>query len=156
MPLKGIDPATCPRARVVRSLFRAPEKVFADILLKAFKPNRVRVFLKVRVLDVIELHDEPDRRRLFFWRDVLGDKHFDYVVCRRETMEPLLAVELDDPREQQRSNTADIVKATAARRASFPLARFTAGTSLTPELVRQKLITEYRLARTGPVPEEIE
>ncbi len=68
------------------------------------------------MLDVIELDGTGvDRRQLFFWRDVLGDKRFDYVVCRASTVEPLLAVELDDPSLQRRSTTSDDVKATAAR-----------------------------------------
>src|SRR4051812_48485211 len=108
MAQKGIDHSTCPKARVVRSLWSESEKAFTDVLMKAFQ-KRVNVFLKVRVLDVIELVDEPDKRRLFFWRDVLGDKHFDYVVCRHKTLEPLLAVELDDPRVPRRSTTADDV-----------------------------------------------
>src|SRR4051794_32575692 len=102
MPQKGINHTTCPKARVVRSLWSEQERAFADVLTKALK-RKVIVFLKVRGLDVIELYDEPDRR-LFFWRDILGDKHFDYVVCRRETLEPLLAVELDDPRVPKKSN----------------------------------------------------
>jgi hypothetical protein len=154
MPGKGIDHTTCPKARISRSLWTQTEKTFANILLKSLK-SKVIVFVKVRVLDVIELVDEPDKRRLFFWRDILGDKHFDYVVCRRETLEPLLAVELDDPQVRRRSSTADDVKATAARNAGFPLVRFSAASNLTPELVRQKLIAEYRLARAGPLPEEM-
>jgi hypothetical protein len=47
------------------------------------------------------------------------------------------------------------VKTTAARRAGFTLVRLTAGATLTPDLVRQKLIAEYRLARAGPLPEEM-
>jgi len=155
MPTKGIDHATCPKARIARSLWNASEKAFAEMLLKAMK-KKVVVFLKVRVLDVIELDPAgTTRNQLFFWRDILGDKHFDYVVCRRDTLEPLLAVELDDPRVPRPSTTADDVKATAARNAGFPLVRFSAGKMLTPELVRQKLIAEYRLARAGPLPEEM-
>jgi hypothetical protein len=123
--------------------------------MKAFR-KKVRVFLKVRVLDVIELDGETtDKRRLFFWRDVLGDKHFDYVVCRDGTLEPLLAVELDDPAVRKRSRTAEDVKATAARRAKFPIVRFTAGVKLTPEVVREKMVAEYRLVRAGEVLEEM-
>ncbi len=155
MPGKGIDHATCPKARVVRSLWNETEQRFTDVLMKAFQ-RKVNVFLKVRVLDVIELDGKGvDRRQLFFWRDVLGDKHFDYVVCRAKTLEPLLAVELDDPTVVRRSTTSDDVKATAARNAGFPLVRFSAASNLTPELVRQKLIAEYRLARAGPLPEEM-
>lgn len=151
---KGIDHATCPKARVVKTLFSAAEAQFAGVLMKAFK-LKVNVFVKVRVLDVIELHDEPDRKRLFFWRDILGDKHFDYVVCRKGTLEPLIAVELDDPAVRKRSSTETDVKTTAARNAKFPIARFAAGACLTPEMVRQKLVAEYRLARAGPLPEEM-
>lgn len=154
MPGKGIDHTTCPKARIAGSLWTTTEKAFADILMKAFK-RKVNVFLKVRVLDVIELIDEPNKRRLFFWRDILGDKHFDYVVCRSETLEPLLAVELDDPNTRRRLTSADDVKATAARNAGLPLVRFSAAVNLTPELVRQKLIAEYRLARAGPLPAEM-
>lgn len=156
MPGKGIDHSTCPKARVVRSLFSDAEKAFADVLMKAFHKGKVKVFIKVSVLDVIALDAaEPDKKRLFFWREVLGDKHFDYVVCRRETLEPLLAVELDDPTTPRRSSTADDVKATAARQAAFPVVRFAAGTPLTPDLVRAKLIAEYRVVRAGALPEEM-
>jgi hypothetical protein len=154
MPNQGIDHATCPKARIARSLWSETEKTFAAVLMKAFA-KKVNVFIKVRVLDVIELADEPDKRRLFFWRDILGDKHFDYVICRPRTLEPILAVELDDPRVPRRSSMADDVKTTAARNAGFPLVRFSAASNLTPELVRQKLIAEYRLAQAGPLPEEM-
>lgn len=152
---KGIDHATCPKARVAKTLWTPAEQAFGQVLMKAFK-LKVNVFVKVRVLDVIELDPaEPDKKRLFFWRDVLGDKHFDYVVCRKGTLEPLIAVELDDPAVRKRSTTETDVKATAARNAKFPVARFAAGANLTPELVRQKLVAEYRLARAGPLPEEM-
>ena len=156
MPGKGIDHSTCPKARVVRSLWTDPEKAFAQVLMKAFV-KKVNVFIKVSVLDVISLDAaEPDKKRLFFWRDILGDKHFDYVVCRRETLEPLLAVELDDPTTgRRRSTTADDVKATAARHAAFPIVRFAVGATFTPELVRAKLIAEYRVVRAGALPEEM-
>jgi hypothetical protein len=152
---KGINHASCPKARVAESLWSEKEKAFADVLTRALK-QKVRVFLKVRVLDVIELDaTEKDKKRLFFWRDILGDKHFDYVVCRRETLEPLLAVDLDDARMRKNSTTADDVTSTAARKAGFPLVRFSAGSNLTPQLVRQKLIAEYRIVKAGPLPEEM-
>jgi hypothetical protein len=66
-----------------------------------------------------------------------------------------ILVKLDDPKVRRRSTTADDVKATTARNAGFPLLRFSAGSNLTPELVRQKLIAEWRVARAGPLPEEM-
>ena len=154
---KGVDHTTCPKTRIVRSLWSDAEKAFSTVLMNAFHKGRVKVFIKVSVLDVIQLDAaEPDKKRLFFWRDILGDKHFDYVVCRRDTLEPLLAVELDDAKQPRRTSTADDVKTTAARLAAFPVVRSSAdGLKLTPELVRAKLIAEYRLVRAGALPEEM-
>src|SRR5690349_874341 len=95
---KGVDHSTCPGARVVKSLGTTREMAFTEVLIKALR-NKVKVFVKVRALDVIELDEgEKDKRRLFFWKDVLGDQHFDFVVCGGKTLEPLIAVELDDPK----------------------------------------------------------
>lgn len=70
--------------------------------------------------------------------------------------EPLLATKLDDASVSRRSGVADDVKATAARHAAFPVVRFSAtGLKLTPELVRAKLIAEYRVVRAGALPEEM-
>jgi hypothetical protein len=44
---------------------------------------------------------------------------------------------------------------TTARKANFPLVDFSAATKLTPELVRQKLIAEWRIVKPGPLPEEM-
>ena len=140
---KGIDHATCPNARVRARLWSESEKGFGDVLMRAFK-KKVNVFVKVRVLDVIELENDPDKRRLFFWRDILGDKHFDYVICRPTTLEPLLAVELEDPAIRRRSSTADDVKSTAARKAGFPLVRFTAGADRTLESTMDKSMSQCR------------
>lgn len=72
MPTKGIDHATCPKARVARSLWSETEKAIAGVLMRAFV-KKVNVFIKVRVLDVIELDGRGvDRKRLFFWRDIFG------------------------------------------------------------------------------------
>ena len=50
-----------------RSLFSEAEKSFADVLMKAFHKGKVKVFIKVRVLDVIALDAaEPDKKKLFF------------------------------------------------------------------------------------------
>jgi hypothetical protein len=151
---KGIYPTSCPKARIRPRLRSEPEKGFGDLLMRAMK-KKVNVFVKVRVLDVIELVNEPDRQRMKFWLDQLGRQHFDYVICRPNTLEPLLAAELEAPTLRRRSSTADDVKSTAARKANFPLVRFSAGSNLTPELVRQKLIAEYRVARAGRLPEEM-
>ena len=49
----------------------------------------------------------------------------------------------------RRRQGGDDVKLASARNADFPLVRFSAASILTPELVQQKLIAEYRPARAG-------
>lgn len=154
---EGADRRRCPKARVKRSLVSDRERAFTDTLMKAFT-LRVSVLVKVRVLDVIEFDDEPDERKLVFWRDALGDKRFDYVVCRRKTLEPLLAVDLADPDDESApgpSAAADSFKARIAREAKFPFVHFSAEAKLTPELVRQKLMAEYAQTRPDQLPEEL-
>ena len=48
-----------------------------------------------------------------------------------------------------------LLKATVARKAGLAVVRFSAASSLTPELVRQKMIAEWRVAKAGPLPEEM-
>ncbi len=140
---------------MVGALWSLAERGFAEVLLKSFRPNSVKVFVKVNVLDVIELYGEPDRKRMYFWRDVLSKCHFDYVVCRRQTLEPLIAIELDDPTRRPRTSTEVDVKTTATARARFPVVRFNAATTPTPQAVRERLIEAYRAARDGAVLEEM-
>src|SRR4051794_12008074 len=102
---KGIDPATCPQASIVKAICSPAELEFADTLRHALDPKKVLVLVKVRVLDVIELENDPDKKRLFFWRDMLGDQHFDYVVCSKKTLAPILAVELDGTETVRRRTT---------------------------------------------------
>ena len=156
MPSKGIDLSTCPQARVVQAICSPAELAFAGTLKQALR-SKVLILLKVRVLDVIHLIDDSaDKRRMFFWRDYVGDIHFDYVICSKQTMTPLMAVELDHDQPLQRGRaTRDVVKNTLAQRAAFPLVRINATDAYTPTALREKLIAAYKQAKAGPLPVEM-
>jgi hypothetical protein len=156
MERKGIDLSTCPRARLVKAICSPAELAFAGTLKQALK-SKVLILLKVRILDVLELIEDPlDRKRMFFWRDFLGDIHFDYVVCSKQTLTPLLAVELDHDEPLKRGRaTRDVAKTTIAARAQFPLVRISAAATYAPADLRQKLIAEYKRGKAGTLPVEM-
>jgi hypothetical protein len=77
-------------------LFTAAEKKFLRVLDSVARDCDARVFGKVRVADVItpkrSLFKKLENRRLY----EIANKHFDFVVCDRISLEIICCVELDD------------------------------------------------------------
>ncbi len=98
---------------------------------------------------MIELGNDPDKRRVAFWRSHLAEKEFDYVICSRQNAQtrPSRRTRHDGP--SRRTATRDTVLTVAASRAQFPLIRITAAAKYEPNLLREKLIADYRLAKAG-------
>ena len=149
---KGIDPTTCPPAHVVAAICSPAELAFVDALRHALDPKKVLVLAKVRALSVLHLESVADKRRFEFWRSQLAEKDFDYVICSRPSLKPVLAVELDHDTPGRRTTTRDTVLTTVAQRAQFPLIRITAAASYESKLLREKLIADYRMSKAGPLP----
>ncbi|MBY4678006.1 DUF2726 domain-containing protein [Marinobacterium arenosum] len=92
-------------------LFSPAEREFLSILDQAAGDD-YRVFGKVRVADLIEVKPMAKRSA---WASAFGRikaKHFDYVVCRRDDLSVVCAVELDDsshrsPKRQERDRFLD-------------------------------------------------
>jgi hypothetical protein len=79
--------------RKKKYLFTKAEKSFYLVLLSAV-PEEFVVFAKVRMADVIEVGKGTKGWQGF--QNRLNSKHFDFVICDREWLEPQVAVELDD------------------------------------------------------------
>jgi hypothetical protein len=155
MQKKGLDLSTMPKARVVKAIASPTELKFAATLKQALK-SKVLILLKVRVLDVLELEPVADVKRAYFWRDYLGDVYFDFVVCSKQTLAPIVAVELDGDEPLKRGRASrDVAKSTLAKSAGFPVIRIAATDTYTPEALRAKLIADYKHAKAGPLPVEM-
>lgn len=102
------------------------------------------VLAKVRIGDVIELANEPyDRKR---YSTLLWGRHFDFLVCDRFSMLPLLAIELDDSSHTRYDRQkSDAVKTWLCEQSGLPLLRFQAEVKYTQDTigraVRQRLQT---------------
>jgi hypothetical protein len=82
------------------ALFTPAERAFLLILLQAL-PTAYQLFGKVRLADLIKPTDnlnESDRWRAF---NKISAKHVDFVICRRDDLRVVGAIELDDSSHQR-------------------------------------------------------
>jgi very-short-patch-repair endonuclease len=76
----------------------------------------------VRMADVMYLSNETEDRK--FHNNNILCKHFDYVICDKKKFEPLLVIELDDPKHQYVfRKQLDEFKEKACKEAGLPLLR---------------------------------
>jgi len=104
------------------SLLTPAELRFYRVLLKAV-PSGVSVFVKVRVLDILDVEARA-------WREYgapASGMHVDFVIADAATAVPLLAVELDDKSHAlPKAKKRDAFKDSAFASAEVPLLRITA------------------------------
>lgn len=115
------------------------EKQFYDVL-QELVGEEITICPKPSVREVLRVRDDVKRDRLkyFNW---ISQKHVDFVLCDRETMQILCAVELDDrthERSDRRQRDAFLDKAFAKRGFHcfiFPASRITEQKNLIPSIV---------------------
>jgi hypothetical protein len=117
------------------SPFTAAEARFLRVLDDALG-EEYRVFAKLRLADLLDVRGERGAAWLRAFNQISA-KHVDFVVCRRETLEVVAAVELDDrshqaPGRQRRDAFVDRVFATA----ELPLARVPVRRAYLPDEIR--------------------
>lgn len=85
-------------------LLTEPEKILFKILQHKYGETH-HVFCQVRVVDVIQpntaLYKERSREWMALFRQV-SQWHFDFVICDKESMEVVRAIELDDKSHKQK------------------------------------------------------
>lgn len=107
--------------RKTAALLSAAERRFFGVLERAV-PGSVVLFAKVRMADLFDIAASGSERHAAFAR--ISQKHADFVLADRETMEPLLVIELDDSSHQrERRRVRDEFVERIAREARLPLLR---------------------------------
>lgn len=135
----GGSPAHLPY-ELGRPLLSPAERSFFGVLEQAVAPQ-YRVLAKVRVADVIAPRKglQPKQRAAAFNR--IRAKHFDFVLCRADTLTVVAAVELDDSshdREDRRQRDALLRGACFA--AKLPLHSIKAQRSYNIPALRAQLV----------------
>lgn len=120
-----------------------PERQFHRLLVSIIGRNH-QILSMVRMADVIYLSNETDDYK--YHRNNILCKHFDFVICDKRKFEPLLIIELDDPKHQfLHRREADIFKEKACKEAGIKLLRF----DMRKEYNRQEIEEKIRQELTA-------
>lgn len=96
------------------------------------------IFVMVRVADVLTLPEGTPNRRAWFNR--IAAKHVDFVLCDPATLEPRLAIELDDATHQRPDRIErDRFLNEAFHAAGLPLLRIPQSSTYDPSLLRTQI-----------------
>src|SRR5579859_3081039 len=93
-PTLKLETDETPAYRTVDSLLTFQERKFYYTILLQEIGSQYRIYPKVRLGDVIRVSNNPKDKRKH--ESQLWCKHLDFVVCNGKTLEPVLAIELDD------------------------------------------------------------
>lgn len=103
------------------SLFSRDERRFYDALRQAVG-NRFLIFAQMRLIDLLEVPREVKGSP--FWFAKVRYKHVDFVLCDPDTVQPVLAIELDGASHQSEvQRQRDAEKDAVLRQAGLPLLR---------------------------------
>jgi hypothetical protein len=83
-------------------LFTAAERSFLGVLDIAASDD-YRVFGKVRIADILNPKKGMNRKNWQIAFNKISAKHFDYVLCHKDTLEVALVIELDDKSHNKKS-----------------------------------------------------
>ncbi|QIT54490.1 DUF2726 domain-containing protein [Aquisalimonas sp. 2447] len=126
--------------RKCTALFTPAERSFLGVLDQAAGPS-YRVFGKVRLADVIEVHGVSNRSKHSSAFNKISSKHVDFVLCRADDLSVVGAIELDDGSHQRKaSRQRDQFVERACQVAGIPLLRFPAKQAYTVSQVRSQIL----------------
>ena len=123
------------------NLFSEAERHFF-LVLKQILSDEYEIFAKVRIADILTPDHALSRRN---WNSAfykISSKHFDYVLCDKETLAVVAVIELDDSsHNQSKTRSRDIFVEKACETAGLKLVRFPCRSNYHLESVRSKVIT---------------
>jgi len=82
-------------------LLTAAEHNFYSVLERVV-PSGYLVTFKVRIGDVLKVRKGLDKKRAFAMRGKVQQKHFDFVICRKDDMNVACCIELNDASHNKR------------------------------------------------------
>lgn len=134
--------------RKKKTLFTEAERSFLGVLDQCIDPIQYRVFGKVRMADIVEPNPTKNRSEWQKAFNAISAKHFDYVICSSDTLQPVCVIELDDKshsqkKRQQRDQLLDGI----CEEAGLSLLRFPAQRTYNPKVIRA--VVEARFATAG-------
>ncbi|MBA3755679.1 MAG: DUF2726 domain-containing protein [Nitrosomonas sp.] len=127
-------------------LFSDAEHFFFLILKQSLR-NEYQIFAKVRIADILAPDKDLSQRN---WKSAfykITSKHFDYVLCDKDTLAIVAVIELDDKtHELSKIRSRDIFVEKACETAGLKLLRFPCRSHYDVQEVRKKIINSLNLS----------
>lgn len=140
-------------------LFSPAERSFLGVLEQAIGAD-YRIFGKVRAADVVSVNSMTNRgawRRAF---NRIRAKHFDFVLCSKDDLAIVAAIELDDKSHQQRKRQErDDFLLGLCETVTLPLIRIPAQRTYSVQEIRSQVLSALGVKQVpfevAPEPDEI-
>lgn len=126
-------------------LFSAAEHSFFLVLKQALSNDDYEIFAKVRIADVLTPESGLSRKNwnAAFYR--ITSKHFDYVLCSKDTLAVVAVIELDDQSHNLRKTYArDVFVEKACETAGLKLIRFPCKLNYHLDSVHDKIMNSLK------------
>jgi very-short-patch-repair endonuclease len=128
-------------------LLTPAERSFYEVLQRV-TGDSMQVFVKVRLADLVWLPKGTQNRQVHLNRVI--SKHADFVLCNRETVSPVLVIELDDSsHNMSHRRSRDAVVNDILHSVGLPLLRIPAKRSYAPNELSELIRNEINKAHTG-------
>jgi hypothetical protein len=125
-----------------KTLFTPAERSFLGVLDLAVA-DQYRIFGKVRVADILLPRKGLSKSHWQIAFNKVSAKHFDFVLCNKQTLEVIAVIELDDKSHQKaKLQHRDSLIASACATAGLPLVRFVAKSSYQVTEIQQQIQAE--------------
>ena len=119
-------------------LLTPAEKEFFVVLLEAVS-DLYLVFAKVRLSDIVSVPKIENKRYYHFFNKIQS-KHVDFLLCDKETTEPILAIELDDSSHKKpRRRSRDLLVNAIFKSANLPILHVPTAQSYKKEVISAEI-----------------
>ena len=139
---KDIDGSVNYPYKRIETLFTQAERSFLGVLNQAVGTN-AHIFGKVRVADIVSPQkglSRGDWQRAF---NKISSKHFDFLVCNKDDLSVVCAIELDDRSHQSKNRKGrDVFLEGVCSAANVPLIRVPAKAAYTLDNIKE-LVAPY-------------
>ncbi len=122
------------------ALFSVAERSFYGVLEQAISKD-YKIFGKVRVADVLTPKSNLNKSNWQTAFNKISAKHFDYVLCKKDTLRVVAVIELDDKsHNSKKAKNRDAFLEDACEGADLKLIRFKAKAGYQIDSVREFII----------------
>ena len=129
----------------LETLFSPAERSFLGVLNQVVADNAY-VFGKVRVADVLAPEKNTSRSTWQTLFNKISGKHFDYILCDKNDLSILCAIELNDKSHNSKNRKArDEFLTAACESANLPLVQVPAQAAYNIDEIRESLINHMTI-----------